>query len=91
MMKDELLARDYAAPYSARPDVWRVLVAPAVGFRPLLALELGGEPSAWFAADALSIDLERFGRASFCGVTVKAFSTWAVAVWMRPIDLEVGA
>lgn len=39
----------------------------------------------------LMLDLERFGRASFHGVTAKAFNTWTVAVWMRPIDLEVGA
>lgn len=90
-MKDELLALDYAAPYRNRPDLWKVLVAPTDGFRPLLALELGGEPSAWFAADALSIDLERFGRASFHGVFAKAFNTWTVVVWMRPIDLEAGA
>ena len=90
-MKDEMLAMEYAAPYRNRPDLWKVLVAPSEGFRALLALELGSDPHAWFAADALSMDLERFGRASFHGVTAKAFNTWTVAVWMRPIDLEAGA
>jgi hypothetical protein len=90
MMKDEALARDYAAPYLNRSELWSVLVAPSDGFRPLLALELGGDPHAWFAADALCLDVQRFGRASFHGVTVRAFDTWSVAVWMRPIDFEVG-
>lgn len=90
-MKDELLALDYAAPYRNRPDLWKVLVAPSDGFRALLALELGGHSHDWFCADALWLDIERFGRASFNGVTAKAFNTWTVAVWMRPIDLEVGA
>ena len=90
-MKDELLALDYAAPYRNRPDLWKVLVAPSDGFQALLALELGGGVYDWFCADVLALDLERFGRASFHGVTAKAFNTWTVVVWMRPIDLEAGA
>ncbi len=83
--KDEVLARNYAAPYVARPDVWAVLVAPVDGFGPLLAQELGGHPAAWFAADVLAMDADRFGRALYQGVTVKAFGGWRVALWMAGI------